>query len=174
MSRRNGKGRSSVLFAHDAIRTLTDAREGWAADARRFAGRTIHCQLVREATAEIILTGEAMEIATRKRRRKPDLAFALSRRTLIELLERKISPTQALFNGVLRVAGPSEDLVEVHSLFLDYMDELGDSRRFRELLKEFKRQKMKPFRGRLLLPLSNGNGTGPVLRKRSTGRRAPR
>jgi hypothetical protein len=146
MKRREPKSRSAVPLAKQFVSILQKEYSRWRSTLRWLDGKTIQCRILREASAELVFEGHEVKAVGRWVSSHPDLAFTLSRTTLMSLIEGLETPTEAVFNGALRVAGRSEDLTRAHNLFTDIMERLSTSERFEVLYSEFKQFRVKPLK----------------------------
>lgn len=154
MTSRTSTLRSVVPLAKQFILLLQEEYTRWRSTIRWLDGKTIQCRILREASAELVFSGDKVKATGRWSSRRPDLAFTLSRKTLVSLIEGTETPTEAVFNGTLRVAGTSADLTHTNDLFIDVMDRLYVSQTFEQLYSEFKGIRIKPLRTKVLLEMN--------------------
>lgn len=112
---------------------------------RWLSGKTIHCRLSGEGSVEISVAGTNVSFSPHFVSTLPDLSIEVDRKTLISLIEGKEKPSEAVFNGHLRVAGLSDDLVRIHDIFLDVVQLLELSSGLQVLYREFKRSRFEPL-----------------------------
>ena len=118
---------SSVALIADVVNALVEEYRSWRRVLRWLSGRTIQFGLLEEGQAEIYVAGSVVTLVPRWISRSPDLRLETDRKTFIRLIEGREVPSQAVFSGALRVAGPSDDLVRLHDVFLDVIDLLPTS-----------------------------------------------
>lgn len=155
------KPRSPIPFAIDVFNAIKDEYKPWRSALRWLSGKTVQCRLIREGSAEISVSGTTITALNHWVSPQPHMAFALTRKTLLNLIDGVESPSQAVFDGTLRVAGPSDDLVRAYNIFVDVTNQLSKSHRLQKLYDEFKRSRMKPLKRSVVVDLIPNSNSHP-------------
>ncbi|SRR6266699_2034469 len=150
------RARSASSLVTDLMTLAIKEYKGWRSVLRWLAGKTIHCRLLGEASAEVVFSKRQVRVIGRWISRKPTMIFALGRPTLIKLVDGKTTASEAVFSGKLRVSGTSDDLVRAHNVFMDIAESLGVSPVLKLLYAEFKRSRLRPPQRWVTFNIENG------------------
>lgn len=131
----------------------------WPAVLRWLSRRTVQLRLLGETVAEVSASGNTIHLTGRWVSTHPDLRFTLSRSTLVRLIERKTTPSEAVFDGELLVAGAAQDLVQAYDFFLSVVKDLSRSPLLRRAYQDFVGARLKSLRGTLSIRVVDGRQT---------------
>jgi len=139
---------SAIPFIEKLARTLLEEYRASKPAIKWLSGKTIQCRLLRESSVELAFNTTSVVVRGNFTDQAPHLSFAITRIMLEKLIDRKIIPSDAVFNGQLRVAGNADDLVTANKIFDEVVDLLQHSSRLKAAYHEFKNARLTlPSRG---------------------------